>query len=119
MDSSNNEQTAQTVGGLNAGMKIFIAGLLVVLIGSLGPGSSYPKTFFIISLFLVATGSLIHISKKYLGLPPGIKNDNIMFDGFTSVGAVGVAIASAIMVFYTLMYWFPGVMKHTIDMFDP
>lgn len=115
MDSS----TQIELGPESIGLRFAITGLTLFFLGLLGPGSAFPELFFMVSLLCVAFGSLMHFSHKYLKVPAGIKNDNIMVDSLTSKGNLAICIAVAIMLFYTLMYWFPSYLKHGIAMFDP
>lgn len=73
---------------------------------------------FLVILFFGILGALMHILPKRKEIP-GIKNNNIFFDGVNSRGIIGIIMGTALILFYCLLYWFPAYISEWTKMVDP
>lgn len=73
---------------------------------------------FLAILFFGIIGALMHILPKRKEVP-GIKNNNIFFDGLNSRGIIGIILGTALISFYCLLYWFPAYIAEWTRMLDP
>jgi hypothetical protein len=100
-----------------AGLTIFTIGIGCAVIGVAGAGSVFPRLLFLFSFGLIGAGALCYILRTYLIVPPGIKNNNVMFSSLTHRGILGWICLVSIMSLYITMYWFPHYQKHFVAMF--
>jgi Pyruvate/2-oxoacid:ferredoxin oxidoreductase delta subunit len=101
------------------GLACFALGILFLIINLTGVGRDLPVTALLLSVGLSVFGALIYILAQGKESLPGIKNDNIMFNSFTSRGIWGWMIGVAITGFYVVLYWYPNMLENWIRMTDP
>jgi len=103
--------------------KIGLAGLaigfLFLLVNLTGIGGDVPFLSFVLSVGLVVTGGLIFVLAQGKESSPGIKNDGIMFNSFTSRGIWGWILGILLTGFYVILYWSPHLLENWIRMMDP
>ncbi len=81
------------------------------------------------ALLCFLSGACVYAYGKYFGIPEGIKNNGVWFDGISGRGVIGWALGIVLTGFYVLLYWFPsflglgagveGVNEGLVALFDP
>jgi hypothetical protein len=79
--------TTRLNGGQVAGLGIFTAGLLGLILSLAGLGRALPVLLFWGSTGLVVIGGLLYFWYTFARRPPGIRNDGLMFSSTTARGA--------------------------------
>ena len=101
------------------GVVILGAGLLTLLIASIGIGTGQPVAMLFAGLGLTVTGALVYVADKYNRTPPAAQNNGIMFSATTTRSAFSWGLAGAITAFYILLYWFPATLDGLKRITDP
>ena len=101
------------------GLSILAFGFLMLFVSLTGVSSSAPFLFLFLSFGLIIIGALIYIIPTYNEAPPGIRNNKIFFNSFTSRGSIALFIGVIITGFYILLYWFPNFFENWIRLLDP
>jgi len=101
------------------GLSILAFGFLMLFVSLTGISATAPLLFLFLSFGLIIIGALIYIIPTYKESPPGIKNNKIFFNTFTSRGSIALFIGIIITGFYILLYWFPNLLVNWIRLLDP
>ncbi len=101
-----------------AGLLVFGAGIVALLVASFGAGSAFPHGFLIAGVGGLVAGALIYF-RRFLRRPAGINNDGIWFSSTTAIGAAGWLLGVVLTGSYVVLYWFPERLHHLIRVFDP
>jgi Pyruvate/2-oxoacid:ferredoxin oxidoreductase delta subunit len=94
-------------------------GFLFLLINLTAIGRDVPVLSFWLSVGLPVAGALVYILAQKKESLPGIKNDGVMFNSFTSRGIWGWILGVALTGFYVVLYWYPNLLENWIRMMDP
>jgi len=101
-----------------AGLLVFGAGIVALMVAAFGAGSTFPTTFLIGGVGAIVVGPLIYF-QRFLRRPAGINNDGMWFSSTTAIGAVGWLLGVVFTGFYIVLYWYPEWLHHLIRVFDP
>ena len=101
------------------GLIVLGFGVLMLLVSLTGISSKAPIIFLILSFGFSILGALTYCVPQYKEAPPGIKNNKIFFNNFTSKGTLAWTAGIIITGFYILLYWFPGLLENWIRLLDP
>ncbi|MEQ9422806.1 MAG: 4Fe-4S binding protein [Cyclobacteriaceae bacterium] len=87
---------------------------------AIGPISSKPVLFIILTYVLCIIGAAMYIlPKKEVDGPPGIKNDNIFHKAMHNRGWLGILTGTFLIAFYVVLYFYPEYMTPWIITVDP
>ena len=86
---------------------------------SIGPVSTYPIAFLVLTYLMCIVGALMYIMPRLRKELPGVKNNKIWFDPMKNVGWLGQLTGTYLIVFYIVLYFFPEYMTNWIIMVDP
>ncbi len=101
------------------GLTILSIGVIMLLVSLTGISATAPILFLILSFGLSIIGTITYCVPQYKEAPPGIKNNKIFFNSFTSKGTIAWLAGIIITGFYVLLYWFPNLLENWIRLLDP
>ena len=101
------------------GLAGFSLGILFLLINLTSVGVGNPVLSLWLGIGLPVVGALVYILAQAKESLPGIKNDRIMFNSYTSRGIWGWVLGVAFTGFYVILYWFPEYLENWIRIVDP
>ena len=89
------------------GTALGILGLLILTLALFN--FNFPKraVFLVISLSMIAIGTVIYSRDAYLNKLEGIKNDGIFFKSMSSRGLLGWILGLILTGFYIVLYFYP------------
>lgn len=89
-----------------------LAGLLVLLVQVFGGLTTGTWLGFAIGPGLIVVGSSLYFWAAYKDTLPGIKNDDVRFDGLMSRGTFGWIAGILMTGLYVALYWYPETLGH-------
>lgn len=92
----------------NLGLVLGLLGLVLLFYPFFNETFAHSVAGLIISLSLITLGTILHSNFLYRGLPTGIKNNGVWFDGLSSRGIMGWFVALALTGFYIVLYFYPS-----------
>ena len=92
----------------NLGLVLGLLGLVLLFYPFFNETFAHSAAGLIISLSLITLGTILHSNFLYRGLPTGIKNNGVWFDGLSSRGIMGWFVALALTGFYIVLYFYPS-----------
>lgn len=101
------------------GLLILGIGVIMLLVSLTGVSAIAPTLFLFLSFGLSIIGALTYCIPVYKEAPPGIKNNKIFFNSFTSKGTIAWFVGIIITGFYVLLYWSPNLLENWIRLLDP
>ncbi|MCH7826787.1 MAG: 4Fe-4S binding protein [Bacteroidetes bacterium] len=101
------------------GLFILGIGLIMLLVSLTGLSTIAPSLLLFLSYGLSIIGALTYCVPIYKEAPPGIKNNKIFLNSFTSKGTIAWLSGIIITGFYVLLYWFPYLLENWIRLLDP
>ena len=101
------------------GLTVLGFGILMLLVSLTSISATAPMLFLFLSFGLSIIGTLTYCVPHYKEAPPGIKNNKIFFNSFTSKGTIAWLAGIIITGFYVLLYWFPYLLENWIRLLDP
>ena len=101
------------------GLSILGVGVTMLIVSLTGISATAPILFLFLSFGLSIAGALTYCIPVYKESPPGIKNNRIFFNSFTSKGTIAWITGIIITGFYVLLYWFPYLLENWIRLLDP
>ncbi|MCH8325903.1 MAG: 4Fe-4S binding protein [Bacteroidetes bacterium] len=101
------------------GLLILGIGVIMLLVSLTGLSTIAPSLLLFLSYGLSIIGALTYCVPIYKEAPPGIKNNKIFLNSFTSKGTIAWLSGIIITGFYVLLYWFPYLLENWIRLLDP
>ena len=87
-----------------------LAGLLMIVLVSLGSNFMSNTSVIVCSFALITTGIIGFSYFTFKTKPAGIKNNGVWFSSTMSRGFIGWSAGLIITLFYILLYWYPQVL---------
>lgn len=100
-------------------LTVLSTGFLFLLVSLTGVSNKQPVIFLLLSLGLIAAGTLTFYLVQIKESPAGIKNNGRFFNPVTNRGVPAWIIGILISGFYTILYWFPALIENWIKLVDP
>ncbi len=97
---------------------IFVLGLLLLIIGSLG-AAKHNGLYLYASFGFMTFGAMAYNIHTQFLQPPGIKNNHIWFRSISNSGLLGWMSGILLTSFYVIYYWWPHLFEGLYRMMDP
>ncbi len=104
---------------IKIGVSMVSVGMLILLIALTGFTGTAPLVTLILSIGMITVGATIYIIARAKEVLPGIKNNGIFFDSYSSRGMIGWMLGIIFTGFYIVLYWYPEYLENWIRLVDP